>query len=89
MAHVFVQHLVNDYQAWRDVFHSAEEFRKASGELSFKLFHVGGDSNNVAGLFEWDSIENAQAFFGSSDLKQKMVEAGVAGEPQFFFMESA
>ena len=89
MVYVFVQNKVKDYQAWRRVFESAEEFRKANGELSSQIFHVGGDSNSIAGLFEWDTLENAQGFFALADLKQKMVEAGVIGAPSILFLESA
>ena len=87
MAKVIVRHKVENYDSWKPVFDQAFEMRKQSGEVSFKLFRGVVDSNEVIGIFEWDSIERAKEFLESDEIKAKMQEAGVNEKPDIYFLE--
>jgi hypothetical protein len=38
-------------------------------------------------LFEWDSLDGARQFVSSEELRDTMKDAGVADQPDFFFIE--
>ncbi len=88
MPHVLVRHRVNDYEVWREGFDGAFEMRKEAGEISFQLFNGSDNSLLVVGLFEWENLEKAKMFFEDPRLKQAMVDAGVAGEPDIHYLTS-
>ena len=89
MGYVLVKHKVEDYDKWRQVFDSFEEYRKSKGEKLFQIYRNSEDTNEVFGLFEWENVESAKEFMGSDELKAKMKEAGVVGEPAIYFVEKA
>ena len=78
MTNVLIKHRVNDFAAWKNVFDNFVDFRKSSGEKSYRILHAGDDSNDLTILFEWDSKTNAETFLASSELKDAMQKAGVA-----------
>lgn len=87
MVYLRVKHKVADYDKWREGFDAALETRKSGGEKSFKVFRTVDDPNDVIVLAEWDSVERAKVFISSDELKEKMKEAGVLGEPSINFLE--
>jgi hypothetical protein len=87
MAHLFIKHKVKDYPAWKKVFDGFIENRKAGGEKSYQILHPDNDPNNLLAIFEWDSLENARQFAGSSGLKNAMSNAGVIEQPEIYFLE--
>ena len=44
-------------------------------------------ANEVVVLFEWDSVENAQAFASSDNLREAMQKAGVVSKPNIYFLD--
>ena len=84
---VFARHKVNDYATWKAVFEANEDIRKAGGEISHRIFHAIEDPNDIGLMFEWESLEKAHQFMSSPELKAKMIEAGVVGEPIFDFLK--
>jgi len=87
MVYVFVQHEVADYDAWKPGFDEHDETRLEYGQQGYQLFRAADDPNNVYMIGEFDSMENAQAFLEESDVREKMAELGVKGEPQVAFLE--
>ena len=87
MAYMFVRHRVKNYSEWKDGFDAAEDFRKSSGELSHQIFSVNGDNENLVVLVEYSSIEEAQKFAASEDLKKAMEEVGVIEKPDIYFLQ--
>lgn len=87
MAYLLVRHRVNDYEAWKPVFDQHGAVRKASGSRGGRLFRSADDPNNLVLLLEWDSLENARQFAQSEDLRQAMQRAGVADQPDVYFLE--
>ena len=86
MATVIVQHKVKDFAEWKKTFDSAIEMRKSAGELSAQVFRDAEDPNSLTVINQWDSIENAQKFVQSPELKAAMEKAGVAGPPMITFL---
>ena len=89
MVNVLVQHQVKDYAAWRKVFDSVKDARKSSGAVSEQVYRDASDSNKITGMFKWDSLEHAQKFMQSSDLRTAMQNAGVIGVPTVTYLNEA
>ena len=87
MAGMLVQHKVKDFANWKKVYDSQADFRKSSGELSDQVFHDASDQNKLVLVFKWNSVENAQKFAHSSELRAAMEQAGVDGAPTITFLE--
>ncbi len=89
MSQVLVNHKVNDYTVWKEVFDGFSDFRKKSGEKSFLIMHPNGQPNDLTLLFEWDTAENARKFMDSGELKSAMQKGGVSGAPDIQFFDEA
>lgn len=87
MTQVMVRHKVNDYEAWKKEFDNFADFRKSSGELSYRIMTPGDDQNNLHLIFEWDEVENARKFMESPELKMAMEKAGVTEKPEIKFLK--
>ena len=86
MASMLVQHHVKDFAAWKKVYDSQAAFRDSSGELSDEIYHNASDPNQLILVFKWNSVENAQKFAHSPELKAAMEKAGVDGPPTITFL---
>lgn len=86
MTHLIIKHKVRDYTAWKNEFDNFADFRKTSGEKSYRILRPSEDPNDLTLLFEWDNDQNARTFFGSQELKSAMQRAGVAEEPRIQFL---
>ena len=87
MAQLLIKHKVKDYPSWKKVFDGFIETRRAGGEKSYQIMHPENDGNELLAFFEWDNLENAKKFAGSSELKEAMGNAGVVGQPEVYFLE--
>jgi quinol monooxygenase YgiN len=83
---MLIQHKVKDFAEWKKVFDSAFGLRSSSGELSAQVFRDASDPNSITIINKWDSLENAQKFAHSPELKAAMEKAGVAGAPSVYFL---
>jgi heme-degrading monooxygenase HmoA len=45
------------------------------------------DPNELVILLEWDSVENARQFAIADELREAMQRAGVADQPDVYFLE--
>lgn len=89
MAKMLVHHKVKDFNAWKAVYDSVYDLRKANGELTDQIFHEENDPNSLTIIFDWDSFENARKYAGSPELKAAMEKAGVLGPPEIHFITEA
>ena len=89
MAYMFVRHSVKDYEAWKSVFESVSDLRRRNGEQSYRILRQENDANSLVALFQWDSLDNAQKYASSPELREAMEQAGVAGKPEILFLEEA
>jgi len=87
MAHILVHHKVEDYTKFKAAFDGHATFRSQSGSKGGKVFRSAGNPNDLFILLGWDSLENAQKFAQTDNLKRAMQSAGVVGMPEVYFVE--
>lgn len=89
MVHVMVRLKVADYVQWKEAFDGHLSARKAAGEVGNRILLSVDDPREVTILLDWDSLESARKFAKSDDLKRKMQQSGVVGDPDVSFLEDA
>jgi heme-degrading monooxygenase HmoA len=87
MAYLLVRHKVEDYAKWKPIFDEHGKARKAGGSKGGYLFRNANDPSELIILFEWDSLDKAQQFAQSDDLREAMQRAGVMDRPDVYFLE--
>ncbi len=60
--------------------------RQAAGATELYLLRNIDDPSEVIILFEADDIQKAKEFSASSDLRERMQEAGVIDKPDIYFL---
>ena len=86
MASILITHMVSDFAEWKKFFDSKIDFRKSNGELSAQIFRDANDPNKLTVINKWTSMESAQKFAHSPELKASMENAGVVGIPEIHFL---
>ena len=81
MVRIFVRHIVNDYQVWREVYDSFEEGRVRLGIKAHEVFQSLNDPVDITLWHDVDSVETARAFLDSDKLREAMKKGGVVGTP--------
>jgi hypothetical protein len=77
MVTAFVQHRVQDYDAWRRVYDSVADMQKAGGVIAESVYRAEGDPNTVLVSHQFGSMSAAHDFFASQALGDVMRRAGV------------
>jgi heme-degrading monooxygenase HmoA len=77
MPYLLVRHKVEDYERWKPVFDEHGAFREQTGSKGARLWRNANDPNETLILFEWDSMENAQRFTNSDNLREQCSERGL------------
>ena len=88
MAYLAIRFQVQDFNAWEARFDRFAPERRAAGEVSYQIYHMDDDRNRIVMLQEWATVDAAKAMIASDALKNAMQEAGVTGEPIFFFLNA-
>ena len=89
MTTAFIQHKVTDYNDWKAVYDSVADMQKHDGVIAQAVYQSAEDPNDVTVTHEFVSLEAAQAFLASDDLKQAMEHAHVASKPTVWFGNKA
>jgi heme-degrading monooxygenase HmoA len=89
MVHILVHHNVKDFEKWKVHFDNHSSFRAQNGSKGGKVFQSASNPNEVFVLLEWESLESAQKFSQSPNLREVMMEAGVVGMPEMYFVKDA
>jgi hypothetical protein len=89
MAYIFIRGNVQDYETWKSVFDSKNDWRRRIGQKSYQILRPENGSNEVDLLLAWDNLDNARKFASSAELKEAMQQAGVVGKPEILFLEEA
>jgi heme-degrading monooxygenase HmoA len=87
MAYILVRHQVEDPGKWKPQFDGHSATREASGSRGGRLYRNAQNPNEFFVLMEWDSLEKAQQFAGSADLRERMQAGGVVDHPDVYFLE--
>jgi len=80
-----IRHSVSDYDQWKAVFDGYPP--TAHGALFARVNRAVDDPNTIAVVAGFETLEAANAFLGSPELKAKMEEAGVSSEPRIELYE--
>ena len=86
MARMIIRHKVADFSKWKKAYEDHRSARQAAGLKDSHLWRNMDDPNEVIVMFEASDVAKARNFAGSSDLKEKMLTAGVQGEPDIVFL---
>jgi hypothetical protein len=89
MTKMFVRHQVNDYGVWRKAYDDFGAKRNQLGVTGAAVFRAADDANDITVTHDFESLEAAQAFAGSDELRSAMDQAGVAGPPTIWFANEA
>ena len=87
MPDVLVRHKVADFSKWKPVYDAHLPARKEAGIKEVHLLRNADDPNEVFIMSEVESLQKARDFSASSDLREKMQEAGVVDRPDIYFLE--
>jgi hypothetical protein len=82
---LMVKHKVKDWDAWKKAFDDHKQARIDAGLTDRVVGYTVGDNHSVTLVFAVADMAKAKAFINSKDLKDKMKEGGVEGQPSFFF----
>ena len=85
MATLFVRQHVADYTAWRRAYDAFAPMQKKGGVIEESVYQAFDDPTDVTVTHEFATIEAAQAFAGSADLREAMQAAGLVGAPTIWF----
>jgi hypothetical protein len=81
-ATLLVRHQVADYNAWRAVYDSVEDLRQRYNCTGAEVLTDPGDKNDIFIIHRFPTVDAAQGFAGSAELKDAMGRAGVTGAPR-------
>jgi len=81
-ATLFVHHQVSDYGTWRAVYDEVEPLRQQYGCTTQSVWVDPSDKQDVFVIHQFPSLEQAEGFAGSAELKDAMARAGLAGAPR-------
>lgn len=85
MTTMFVRHTVSDYTSWRKAYDDFAPVQKAKGVIAQAVYRAADNPNDITITHEFASVEAAQTFAKSADLKSAMLNAGVVGAPTIWF----
>ena len=87
MPYVLIRHKVQDYAVWKLAFDEHGAARQAAGSKGGYLMRNADDPSELVIVLEWDDLGKARQFVQSDDLRQAMERAGVADQPDIYFLE--
>ena len=85
MTTMFVRHTVSNYNAWRKVYDDFAPVQKAKGVTGQAVYQAADNPNDITVTVDFATLEAAQAFVNSEELKKAMQNAGVVGAPTIWF----
>jgi len=86
MPYMLVRHKVVDFDRWKKVFDSHTHLHVAAGMKIQHILRNMEEENEVVFLFELEDIEKAKAFVYGDEVPDAQEEAGVADEPDIYFL---
>jgi heme-degrading monooxygenase HmoA len=87
MTYLLGKATVEDFEAWNSAFHEFDSFRTEHGQQGYQILQSVDDPNEVVVLFEWDDERDPRAFFRSEEMRERLADAGVKGQPEMSALE--
>ena len=81
-ATLLVRHEVEDFAAWRTAYDSVDGLREEYGCTDAEVLLDPANDHDVYVIHRFPSLEQAQGFAGSNELREAMGRAGVKGAPR-------
>jgi hypothetical protein len=85
MATMFVRHTISNYKVWRKAYDDFASLQKAKGVLAEAVYQTADNPNDITVTHDFATVEAAQTFAKSEELKKAMQGAGVVGTPTIWF----
>jgi quinol monooxygenase YgiN len=85
MTTMFVRHTVSNYKTWRKIYDDFAPVQKAKGVTAQAVYQATDNPNDITVTHDFATVEAAQAFVKSEELKKAMQNAGVVGTPTIWF----
>jgi quinol monooxygenase YgiN len=85
MATMFIRHTVSNYKTWRKVYDDFASVQKAKGVTAQAVYQAADNPNDITVTHEFATVEAAQAFVKSEEVKKAIQNAGVVGTPAIWF----
>jgi hypothetical protein len=85
MTTLFVRHQVADYAQWRKVYDGLAPTQQAMGVQDQAVYQAIDNPNDLTVRHEFATLEDAQTWAGSPELRSAMHDAGVEGAPTVWF----
>ena len=87
MPHILIQHEVEDFATWKEIYDSRADVHDAAGFKELQILQGLDNPNNIVILFFNANIERAREYLDSEDLKLAMQGTGVIGAPQIIELQ--
>lgn len=87
MDKVIVIYEVEDYDEWRHSYDDNTANRKIHGSRESYIHRSKENPNELVLIYKWDTADNAREHFESEEVKNKMKDAGVKGEPVIYYVD--
>ncbi len=85
-AMVYIQHPVEDFDAWLPHYDAFEDKRVAANVVAMWVYRDLDQPDVVHGLHGAGDVETLQSFAQMEELRNAMQEAGVSGPPRFDYL---
>ena len=83
---MIITHKVYDYNRWKPVHDKTASQKRSYDWKDCSVFAVDGDRNHVMVMERFGSLERAQAFANSTELRDEMAASGVSSQPEIHFV---
>jgi hypothetical protein len=87
MATMFVRHQVSDFGKWKRAYDEFAAMRKEMGVTGASVHRDASDPSIIIVTHQFKDLKSATAFANAENLKTALMNAGVIGQPLFWFSE--
>ena len=87
MTTLFVRHTAADYAVWRRVYDAFRPKASTLGVQSDAVYQAADNPSEITVTHDFASLDAAQAFAGSPELRSALHDAGVVGAPTIWFAQ--
>ncbi len=87
MAWTLIEHKVNDYNTWKQVYDRTAEVKRRYGWKRYRVFQVAQERTHLIVMDQFERADQAQEYLNSDFLKDALKQMGVVGTPTMLLLE--
>jgi hypothetical protein len=87
MAWTLIEHKVNDYNTWKQVYDRTAEVKRRNGWKRYRVFQVAQERTHLIVMDQFERADQAQEYLNSDFLKDALKQMGVVGTPTMLLLE--